>query len=343
MTIRVTNQFQNKAFVENIFQQQKALSDTRTKIASGYKINSAGDDPAAASTISQYQSLVNRIDAQTNRMSLAENMLSQQEGVVSNAQNLMIRAKEITTQAASESYSPSQRRQLATEVWGIRNAMVAAANTKVLGKYIYGGTADSVPPVTLSATPYLFPTITPPAVAAEANNRYLFTTATGVNGARTINMTDDEVLKITTGVPLGGTSFFADSINALERLGRTLEGYRTTPEVSNANPDLGGAAFVFPPDFHGQTSALQNAIGQIDTAKERFTIELSDIGGRMNRIDQAKTFLSSVREATEKNRSDIQDSDIFEMTSRLTTLQSSFEALLATGSTINRLSLLDFL
>lgn len=343
MPIRVTNQYQNQVFIDTMFQQQKALSDTRQKIASGFDVSAAGDDPANASTIAQYQNLVNRIDSQTDRMGLAENMLAQQEGVISNAQNLMIRAKEIANQAASESFSVSQRQQLATEVWGLRNAMVSAANTKVLGKYIYGGTADTVPPVTLSATPYTFPTITPPAVAVEANNRYVFTTAQGVNNSRSINMTDDEVLKITTGVPAGGTSFFADSINALERLGRTLEGYRTTPEVSNAAPNLGGAAFVFPADFHGQTSALQNAMTQIDTAKDRFTIELSDIGGRTNRLNQARTFLASVRESTEKNRSDLQDTDIFEMTSRLTTLQTSFEALLATGSTINRLSLLDFL
>jgi flagellin-like hook-associated protein FlgL len=288
MPIRVTNQYQNQVFIDTMFQQQKALSDTRQKIASGFDVSAAGDDPANASTIAQYQNLVNRIDSQTDRMGLAENMLSQQEGVISNAQNLMIRAKEIANHV-------SQRQQLATEVWGLRNAMVSAANTKVLGKYIYGGTADTVPPVTLSATPYTFPTITPPAVAVEANNRYVFTTAQGVNNSRTINMTDDEVLKVTTGVPAGGTSFFADSINALERLGRTLEGYRTTPEVSNAAPNLGGAAFVFPADFHGQTSALQNAMTQIDTAKDRFTIELSDIGGRTNRLNQARTFLASVR------------------------------------------------
>lgn len=343
MSIRVTNQFQNQVFIDTMFQHQKMLSDTRQKIASGFKISAAGDDPAGASTIAQYQNLVNRIDSQTNRMGLAENMLSQQEGIISNAQNLMVRAKEIANQAASESFSRSQREQLATEVWGLRNAMVSAANTKVLGKYIYGGTADDVPPVTLSASPYTFPAITPPAVAAEVNKRYVFTTAQGVNNSRTINMTDDETLKITTGVPVGGTSFFADSINALERLGRTLEGYRTTPEVSSANPNLGGAAFVFPADFSGQTSALQNAITQIDSAKDRFITELSEIGGRTNRLNQARTFLASVRESTEKNRSDLQDSDIFEMSSRLTTLQSSFQALLATGSTINRLSLLDFL
>jgi flagellar hook-associated protein 3 FlgL len=336
MAGRITNQYQNQIFIDQIFQQQKELASAREKIASGFEISKPSDDPAQAATISGFQNLLTRITKQQDRIGYAEDLLTQQEAALSNAQDLMIRAKELASQAANETYSVSQRQQLATEVWSLRNAMVSSANTKVLGRYIFAGTADDAAPVTLNGVAYTAPAA-PPSV--EANRRYVFTNATGFNQTKSVNITDDEVIRVTS----NASTMFQNSINALERLGRTLEGYRTTPEVTTTAPDLGGAAFVFPADFHGQTSAIQNALGQIDTARSSFTVELSDIGGRMNRLTQARQFLDTVKEATEKNRSDIQDADIFEISSKLTSLQTSFQALLASGSQINRLSLLDFL
>jgi flagellar hook-associated protein 3 FlgL len=335
MSNRISTQFQNDLFISKMFQQQKELASARAQIASGLRVANPSDDSAQASTISQFQTLLNRISGHKQRISFTENLLTQQEGAISSAKDIMIRAKEIAAQASNESYSVAQRRQLATEVWTLRDAMVSAGNTQIMGRYIFGGTDDNDPPLDLNATPYTNPT----GASVSANQRYLLDADTGWNGVKTVAITDDETIRVTP----QSTAFLQRAVNALERLGRSLEGYRTTPEVSTANPDLGGVAFVFPNEFNSQTSAIRNSLDQVQSSIEDLISEQSDIGGRMNRLDQAKQLLNTVSEAAEKNRSDIQDADVFELSSRLSSLQTSFQALLATGSQINRLSLLDYL
>lgn len=310
------------------------MQSLREQVATGYKIINPSDAPGKAGTIVQFQNLINRLDRHKERISYAENMLTQQELVVSDAADLMVRAKELAQQVTNETYSVEQRRQLATEVWSIRDAMVAAGNTRVLGKYIYGGNDDDDPPFDLGPAPYT----NPPGASVSANRHYIFDAEQGTANTRSVNITDDEILRVNT----TGT-IFNSAINSLERLGRALEGYRTTPEQSTSTPDLGGVAFTFPADYHAQTSALQNALDQIDTSKDAFITEQSDLGARMNRLTQARSLVDSVREATEKNRVDIQDADLAEVASNLSNLQTSYQALLATGAQLQNLSLLDFL
>ncbi|MCB0325303.1 MAG: hypothetical protein KDD69_17090, partial [Bdellovibrionales bacterium] len=67
------------------------------------------------------------------------------------------------------------------------------------------------------------------------------------------------------------------------------------------------------------------------------------IGARMNRLDQTKQILDTLKISTEKSRASIQESDPFEAASRFAQLQTGLEALLASGSRINSLSLLNFI
>ncbi len=332
---RVSTQFQQSNFVQNIFNQQNALQKLRDEVASGFRVSEPADAPGPAGTIVDLQSTINRLTRHKERIGYAENQLQGQDTALNSVEDLMIRAKELASQAANEVYSVEQRSQLATEVWAIRESVVALANTQIFGKYIYGGTADTTPPMTLNPVPYT----NPPGPSVPENQHWIFTTATGSTTTKTVAITDNETVAVNT----PGAQIFQPAVDALERLGRALEGYRTTPEVSNATPDLGGAAFVFPADFHGQTSAIINALDQIEASSQTIIGERSSVGGRMNRLTQAAQVLTGITADAEKTRSDLQDSDTFDVASKLANLQTSFQALLATGAQINQLSLLDFL
>lgn len=332
--MRVTNRLQTQTFIDQILGQQRELADLRAQVASGFKVAKASDDAGSAGTIVFFQNTLARLDENAKRMDYAENLLVQQESIIDNSSELMIRAKELANQASNEVYSPEQRRALAVEVFALRDAIVANANTRVLGRYIYGGSADDAPPYALTTPGYTVP-VDPNDPAAQ---RYEFTTALGANNGRVARINDSEVMDVTS-----GGAFFQGAINALERLGRALEGYRTTPENSTTAPDLGGVAYVFPAEYTDQSAAIRNAMDQIDTAIATFSDERSTIGGRLNRIGQARALNGIIKENVETNRSGIQDADLAETASYLASLQNSYQALLSTGAQINRLSLLDFI
>lgn len=333
---RITSQYQNAQFIKQMFEQQNALANLRAQIASGYKVSRPSEAPGTAGTIVQFQQVLSRMKSHQDRMSYAENMLDQQETIISNAKDVMLRAKEIANQASNEVYSVEQRRQLAEEIWSLRDAIVNAGNTKVLGRYIYGGADDDDPPFDLNPNgPYANPT----GASVPANRRYEFDYEFGSTTLRTVRITDDEIVSINS----NGANLFQPAIDALERLGRALEGYRTVPEVTTATPTLGGIAFNFPAEYHDQTGAITNALDQITASMNTLTAEESSIGARLNRISQAKELLATVFQTTEENRADLQDADIYSVSSQLSMMQTSFQALLASGSQINRLSLLDYI
>jgi len=339
MTLRISSKFQTDLFVNQILEQQRGLADLRQEAVTGLKVIEASDSPGPAGVISQLQTIVTRLKGHKDRMSYAENILTQQEGILTNSSEIMVRAKEIATQAANETYSAEQRQSLATEVWALRRAMVSNANTQVLGKYIFGGNDDDDPPYDLIATPYT----NPAGPAVDANQRYVYDAEQGTAGVKSVRITDGERVVLTPAEPAPGVGFFQASIDALDRLGRTLEGYRTTPELVTAAPDLGGVAYNLPTEMRDQTNAILNSIDQITAANRTLQTEISSIGGWTSRIAQARQITDVVIENTEANRSQLQDADIAETASNLSTLQNGYQALLAAGSQINRLSLLDFL
>jgi len=347
MATRVsTGQYLN-GFINQIFDVRHSLEVTRNQISSGKKVNVPSDDPGRSGTIVNLQNLSQRIDRHTERVVTARNYLQTQEQVVSSANDVLIRAEELATQAANGTYTPELRKQIGAEVFQLRNQLVSLANTKSSGVYIYGGLDDGDTP--FDPLPAFYPT---PAVGvnAEANLHYQLDSAVtfpGQDQTRTVRISDTETIKVNT----PASAVFLDAVNALERLGRALDGSRTDLIDADGDgvvddPDPAGTHldYTFPTDYAQQTQDIRDALNSIQSARiNNIDTELSSIGARTNRLNQTEEILSTLKENTETSRSSIQDADIFEASSNFANLQTSLEALLSSGSRISNLSLLDYL
>jgi flagellin-like hook-associated protein FlgL len=159
---------------------------------------------------------------------------------------LLVRAKEIAQQGANEALSPSARAFLAEEVFQIRDQVVGLANSSYQGRYVYGGADDDDPP--FDAGIYNEP------ITGPASIKYDFDAEIGTSQERSIKLTDD--VSITINTP--GDRVFGTTIEALERLGRSLSGYATTPD--SGITDGGGVGYVFPADYKIQTADIKKAI-----------------------------------------------------------------------------------
>lgn len=331
MITRTSNLQASITFVNQLFQQRQALEENRQQIATGQKVRDPGDNPGRAGTIAQFQATLNRLSHHKERISFALGVMEQQDGALNSAQDLLTRAKELAVQAANESNSAESRKAMATELYEIRDGLVTLANTRYQGRYIYGGADDDDPP--FDALTYANP-----AAPAVGNARYVFDNEQGTALTRSVQVSDDDKVRITS-----SGSMFAESISNVERLARTLDGYRTDPEDYSTLPVGTGAAYTFPTDFKAQTGAILSAINNLDLNKRTLETERSDLGGRLNRLDQAKQIIETVQFNTRDAQSTLQESDIFEASSNLSNLETSLQALMATGARINNLSLLNYL
>ena len=338
MTYRISDLQMTSTFIDEMMQSKEALEQKRQEIATGYRVLNPSDDPGQAGTIASLQHALQRIDGHEKRISLATSSLQTQETIVTSADDLLTRAKELATQAANGPMSGTNRTEIADEVFALRDELARLANTRAQGSNIYGGKDDSNPPFTLNnAAPFFYtnPPDASPAANPSEKTHWAFSSSPDATETRSVMVTDTDSVRVTS----RADQVFEPAINALEELGRALKGYSTG--LTGGVPDGSGTAYT---DTATQTQDIEHAIDAIDDAKvNHLDVELSSIGARTNQLDQTNSILESLKTTTEEARSSLQDTDMISAASEFTNLQTALQGLLAAGSRINNLSLLNYL
>jgi flagellar hook-associated protein 3 FlgL len=129
-------------------QEEQALQE----IASGQKLNSLSDDPAAAASLvtlrmqsdSDTQYLQN-ITSLTGSMNVAGSALSSVVEALTTAQTLGV-------EGANSTLNSSNLQALAQQVKGIQQEVLGLANTSYDGQYLFSGTATTTQPYAADAT-----------------------------------------------------------------------------------------------------------------------------------------------------------------------------------------------
>ena len=119
---------------------QDRLSKTQTQLSTTKQINKPSDAPDQAATITRLKSAIDRQNAYVSTINSVKDKLSQQETAASNATDVLTRLKELTIQAANDTYSGVDRKSIDLEVRQLRDQLLSLANSQdVNGKLVYQG------------------------------------------------------------------------------------------------------------------------------------------------------------------------------------------------------------
>ena len=318
-----------RTVVQGVFNNRLKVAKYSEELSTGLKVSNPGDSNLSGS-IAQFRDSLQRVDSYKSRVSTVKSVLIFQDDVLREAENLMIRAKEIAAQAANETNSEETRKHMAGEIFQIRNHLASLANSTYMGKYIFGGTRDDVPPFDLQ-------TYNEPATG-EASQRYVHDGAPGRSDLRTVNITDNLSIVINS----DGDALFSNGIAALERLGRALDGYTTEPAIGI--PDGNGTEYDFPADFTQQTLDIKSAMDLLDVSREQEILqERISVGGKLRRLETADSLLNLSKVNTEELLDKLQNADIVASASNLAQAQTALDASFAVTSRILNLSILDYI
>ena len=127
----------------NARSQVEAATETAS---TGLRIVHPGDDPAAAGQVTVHQQAQARADAIAKSVQAASGEFDSAESALAAVGNAVARARELAVQLSTSTYTAAQRSAAAGEVTGLFNEAVAALNTKVGNRYLFGGSKDSQPP-----------------------------------------------------------------------------------------------------------------------------------------------------------------------------------------------------
>lgn len=136
---------------DNIVRQIQILggqtSKLQTQVATGQRIDSADDDPAAAGRVLSHQSELRRVEQYSLNATRALEISQASFSGLNSLKDVSDRATEIATLGRSPS-SPEALTAYATEVNQMIEQLMQVGNTRLGNDYIFAGTAVDTPPFT---------------------------------------------------------------------------------------------------------------------------------------------------------------------------------------------------
>ena len=322
-------------------QNRQQVSDLGDSISSGISVHTAGDSTQAA-TIARTQESIDKIKENKSRVATVESYLTFQDSVLGSANTLLVRAAELAEQAANETNSAEARSQMASEVYEIRNNMVDLANSTYQGKYIYAGANDNTPPYCTVTTPANQGYVNPS--SGEGSERYVFaydivtkTTDPADLVTRNVQLTDDVSVRVNT----AGNKVFDNAIQYLERLGRSLEGYKTNP--ATGAPDGTGDAYTSS-EYAQQTSDIQACLDGLNNARESDVMtERVDVAGRSRRLETADSIMDLTKTSASEVLDRLQNTDTVEAATQFSLAKTALQASIQVTTSVLDMSILDYL
>lgn len=175
--MRITTQMLYSQFNYNLQNSMNSVYQTDEQLASGQKLNSPSDDPAAVSEITSNKAELSSIAGYQNAIASADTLLTTTNTTLDSLHSLLSSAKQIEVDAQSGSTSTND----ATLLNNLIQSAISAGNTKVGDRYIFAGYKSDQPAI--NSTSGMFQG-TSDRIAMQVNN------GTSVD----VNVTADEVI-----------------------------------------------------------------------------------------------------------------------------------------------------
>lgn len=144
--MRVTDNTRLLGVLRNNAVTTARLTTASRRASAGARVTKPSDDPVAYTTSLRRGSSIANMASRTRTARAAADELTIAERALDSVTELLGQAKSLAVQGANETLSPSDRGALALEVSGIREQLLALANTRGAGGFLFGGSRTDAAP-----------------------------------------------------------------------------------------------------------------------------------------------------------------------------------------------------
>jgi flagellar hook-associated protein 3 FlgL len=298
MTIpsRVTDTGLKTRVLGDLSRTQARGQKLTTQISSGKQLSRPSDSPTGTVTSLQLRGEVRATQQYSRNADDGSGWLGTIQDTLGDASTSIIRVRDLTVQALNSSNTGQSSEALALEVDNIKATLLGQANTKFMGRPVFGGTTPG-------------------------GDAYDTTTGTyvGNDGQTTRTVGPNAKVRIES---TGPEAFGVD--------GSDTQLFSVLTAISKSIRD-------------GDRTALDQNLGNLDTAHDLVKSTLSDVGARYNRVTQMKQSAEDHLLSVSSQLSDIEDVDLPKAMMELQIQQTSYQAALAATAKVIQPSLIDFL
>ncbi len=310
--------------VNALLRNQDQLSHTELQLATGKRVLSPEDDPASAARVLDLNREIDTVTQHQRNIERARSRLALEDSTLAGAGNLLQRIRELTVQAANDSYNPENRRATGYEIEALRDELLGLANTKdANGEYIFSGyQGDQV------------------AWLDNGGGSYSYN---GDLGQRLISISDNrKIADGDDGMAVFGrieSTLDADGDGAVEVNRNVFETLSLLADVlaGNAQPAAGSG------NPQEDANNITNYLADLDAVIDNILDVRARVGARINATDEQDNLNQDFLLTMETTRSEEQDLDYAEAVSRFQQQLTSLQAAQQSFVRVQNLSLFELL
>lgn len=310
--MRVTQTMLTQTNLKHLSSSYNTLARVQEQLISGKRIQKASEDPVVAMQGIRYRTEVREVDQFRRNVSEASSWMDLTDSTLNEVTEAIKRIRELTTQAANDTYETSQRAIIRSEIDQLVEHIGSLANSKAGEKYIYNGTKTDQPLVDMDNLKAFLndPTLdvntiyTDPTGAPTTSGAIAFEVSKGIT--MQVNMQPETV-------------FGKELFEGLRNLSTLL-----------SDPATGGA------DLSAELETL-------DTLGQNLITERAELGARANRLELVDNRLQDHEIIAKTIMSDNEDIDVEKVIMELKSHETVHRAALSAGARIIQPTLLDFL
>mgnify|MGYP001627063219 CR=1 FL=1 len=152
--MKITTGFFYKTLINDMNTQIEAMYKAQKQLSTGKRVLSPSDDPVAISRIVKYKTELSALDEYSRVIDTAKIYNSSLETAINDLKNMVTKAKQYAINGATDTLSATDRLALSREVYTLIQRSIETINTKVSGRYIFGGYKSDIAPVNLTTGIY---------------------------------------------------------------------------------------------------------------------------------------------------------------------------------------------
>ncbi len=320
--MRITNRVMNNNLLLNLNRGLTRLDRINNQLGSKKQINVPSDDPVKAGVILRTSSSIRETDQLVRNIGSAESWLDSSNVVMEDVLAVIHRAKELGVNGASSHLDETARKALADEVAQLHGNLLQLANSTHGGRYLFAGQYTQHKPFEVD----------------DAD------TGSGLPDVKFL-----PVLRNADGTPKldeHGAELAADLNDAMSIDFEIGTGVRM--DVNMKGKELFEPVFEALQSLYGELVAADpkpdsDVLGKLDNALDGVLRQVSELGGKQNRVELAKERLVDLQLNLTKILSEDQDLDYAEAIMELKMEEFAYRTALSVGARIIQPTLVDFL
>ncbi|MDK9698964.1 MAG: flagellar hook-associated protein FlgL [bacterium] len=305
--MRVT---QNTLFDRGLYELQRRFNEfaeLQTGGATGKRIDSVDDDPAASSELVTLASEQKSSDQYLRNISAAKNQLAATEQALSRFDELFSSARAKAVAGGNGALTDAERAALADDVDQLLREMVSVGNRQADGRYLFGGARGNTQPFTA-----------------------------GTNADTSITSVSADWIAINTPV--------LRDIGPGEAIPTAITGSTFQISGSSGVNDIFSAVIQLRDNLrNGTATDVTDALPNLDLAKANISAARADVGEWVNRLTSAADYWGTRSLQTTTRISEVQDWDAAALMLKYKQTESAYQTALSITPSLLNLSLINFI